>query len=392
MKITRIAPVTCMLIPLILLGQPAAAQQQGVTQDEILVGSIQDLSGPLAAYGKETRNGMHMRVQEINAQGGVHGRKLRLLVEDSGYDTRRAVLAAQKLVNQDKVFAIAGSLGTASNNAAMPILAQKNVMNFFPMSLAREMYEPVDKLKFAFVSSYVEQMVSVVPRLYQEKKATKACVLYQDDDLGLEVMRGAEIGLRSINVEYAVRTSYKRGATEFSSQVARMKNAGCDFVVLGTVIRETVGAMTEAQKLNYHPTFVNSSSAYSDLIPQLGGKAVDGLYTTMTAQIPYEDDASPEVRMWARTYQSAYNEPATVFSIYGYVIIDRLVRAMQATGADLSVDALARTMESLSFPPDIFGMPAMRWSSTNHLGSSESRLSQIQNGRWRVVLDYGQIQ
>ena len=78
---------------------PAEAEQQGVSKNEIVVGSIQDLSGPLAGFGKQDRLGMMLRVDEINEQGGINGRKLRLIVEDSGYDPKKAVLAAQKLVN-----------------------------------------------------------------------------------------------------------------------------------------------------------------------------------------------------------------------------------------------------------------------------------------------------
>src|SRR4051812_49541306 len=82
---------------------PAFAQQQGVTRDQILVGTIQDLSGPLAGYGKQARNGMQLRIDELNEQtGAIHGRKIKLVTEDDGYDPKKAVLAAQKLVNQDK--------------------------------------------------------------------------------------------------------------------------------------------------------------------------------------------------------------------------------------------------------------------------------------------------
>ena len=106
---------------LALLGGAAQAQQQGVSKNEILLGSIQDLSGPLAGFGKQVRLGMMLRVDEINEQGGVNGRKLRLIVEDSGYDPKKAVLAAQKLVNQDKIFMMVGHIGTAHNLAAMPV-------------------------------------------------------------------------------------------------------------------------------------------------------------------------------------------------------------------------------------------------------------------------------
>jgi branched-chain amino acid transport system substrate-binding protein len=385
--LTRLAAIAATLAAVAF---PAQAQQ-GVSKEELLVGSILDLSGPLAGYGKDLRNGMNLRIAEANEQGGVHGRKLVLRVEDNGYDPKRAVLAAQKLVNQDKVFVMVGMLGAASASAAMSTLSQKNVMNFFPMALSKDMYEPVNKLKFAFVSSYIEQMTRATPRLYKEKNATKACTLYQDDDYGQEVMKGAEIGLKSINVEFAERTTYKRGATDFSSQVARLRAANCDFVVLGTVIRETVGAIAEARKLGFNPTFLTSVGAYTDLIPRLGGKPMDGLYSTMMAQVPYEDDASQPVRFWANKYKTATNETPTVFSVYGYVIIDRLVTALQKTGPNVSTDALAKAMESLKVPSDMFGMPAMSWSPTNHLATNEARLSQLQNGRWKVVLDYDQM-
>ena len=131
------------LLPLALLaGLAAGAHAQnpapGVSKNEIVLGTIQDLSGPLAAYGKQIRLGMQMAVDEANEMGGVHGRKLRLLVEDSSYDPKKASLAAQKLVTQDNgIFAMVGHLGTAQNMAAMPVQFEKNVINFLPITSAR---------------------------------------------------------------------------------------------------------------------------------------------------------------------------------------------------------------------------------------------------------------
>ena len=93
-----------------LIATLASAQQQGVSKDEIRIGTIQDLSGPLAGFGKQARNGMQLRVDELNEQGNINGRKLKLFVEDSGYDPKKAVLAAQKLVNQEKIFIMAGHM------------------------------------------------------------------------------------------------------------------------------------------------------------------------------------------------------------------------------------------------------------------------------------------
>ena len=130
-----------------------AAEQQGVSKNEIVIGSIQDLSGPIAGFGKQVRFGMTLRVDEINEQGGINGRKLKLLVEDSAYDPKKAVLAAQKLVNQDKIFIMAAHIGTAQNLAAMPVQFEKNIVNFFPVTAAREMYEPFNRLKYSFAAT-----------------------------------------------------------------------------------------------------------------------------------------------------------------------------------------------------------------------------------------------
>ena len=366
----------------------ALAQSQGVSKDTITLGSIQDLSGPLAGFGKQLRMGMQLRVDEVNEQGGVNGRKLNLKFEDSGYDPKRAVLAAQKLVNQDKIFAMLGHIGTAQNVATFPVLFDKNVISFFPVTAAREMYEPHNRLKYSFAATYFDQIRLGAPKLYKEKNAKKACAIYQDDEFGLEVLRGAEAGLKSIGVELAEKTSFKRGATDFSSQVARMKAAGCDFVVLGTIIRETIGTIGESRKTGFSPTFLASSAAYTDLIHKLGGKPMDGLYAMMTVQNPYLDEASQPIRFWANKYKTKFNDDPTVFSVYGYSVVDSFIQAARKAGPNLTTDSFIKAMDTMVIPPDMFGSSEATFSPTKRLGSDLSRLSQIQDGKWKVVSDY----
>ena len=372
---------------LVLAAGPALAQQ-GVSKNEIVIGSIQDLSGPIAGFGKQVRLGMMLRVDEINEQGGIHGRKLKLLIEDSAYDPKKAVLAATKLVNQDKIFIMAGHIGTAQNLAAMPVQFEKNVINFNPITAAREMYEPHHRLKYSFAATYYDQMRTALPKLVKDKSAKKVCTMYQDDEFGLEVMRGAEAGLKSIGMELAEKTSYKRGATDFSSQVARMKASGCDFVVLGTIIRETIGAIGESRKTGFSPTFLGSSASYTDLIHKLGGKAMDGLYSTMTVQNPYTDDASQPVSFWAKKYKTKFTDDPTVFSVYGYNVIDAFAQAATKAGPNLNTDSFIKAMDTMTFPSDIFGSAPASFTATKRLGSDLSRLSQLENGRWKVVSDY----
>jgi len=378
-----------LLTVLLALGMTQVwAQQQGVSKDLILIGTIQDLSGPLAGYGKAVRNGMQLRIDELNEQGSIHGRKLKLLTEDSGYDPKRAVLAAQKLVNQDKIFIMAAHIGTAQNNAAMPVQFDKNIINFLPVTAAREMYEPFNRLKYAAFATYFDQMRAAVPNLIKEKKLTKVCAIYQDDEFGLEVLRGAEAGLKTVNMEFTEKTSYKRGATDFSSQVARMKSAGCEMVVLGTIIRETVGTIAEARKTGFNPLFIGSSAAYTDLIHKLGGKAMDGMYATMTVPHPYLDEASKPISFWANQYKTKFGDDPTVFSVYGYIIVDAFIRGAQKTGPNLTTDNFIKAMDTMTLPPDMFGGPEGKFTPTQHLSSNRSRLSQIQDGRWKIISDY----
>ena len=382
-------PITRTLIAAALaLAATGAFAQQGVSKNEIVLGSIQDLSGPLAGYGKQARLGMMLRVDEINEQGGIAGRKIKILFEDSGYDPKKAVLAAQKLVNQDKIFMMVGHIGTAQNNAAMPVQFEKNVINFFPITAAREMYEPFHKLKYSYAVPYFEQMRLAVPKMAKEKNVSKVCTIYQDDEFGLEVFRGAEAGLKAAGMDFAEKTTYKRGATDFSSQVAKMKAANCEMVVLGTIIRETIGTISEARKTGFSPIFIGSSAAYTDLIHKLGGAAMNGLYATMGTQHPYLDEASQPIRFWATKYKTKFNEDPTVFSAYGYLIIDAFARAATKAGTNLSTESFIKAMDNMTIPPDIFGSAEMTFTATKRLGSNASRLSQITDGKWKVIGDY----
>jgi len=370
------------------LSWTAQAQQLGVTKDTIVLGSIQDLSGPLAGFSKPARNGMQMRVDEINAQGGVNGRKIKLVVEDSGYDPKKGILAAQKLVGQDKIFAMAGTIGTGVAMATMPILFEKNIPHVFPLTGAREMFDPLHKLKFSFAAPYYNQIRSGVKWIAKDRGAKSFCIIYQDDEFGLEVMRGAEDGLKDINMAFVEKTTFKRGATDFSAQVAKMKASNCDTVVMGTIIRETLGTIGTARKLGWNPNFIGTSASYTDLIHKLGGPAMNGFYSMHQVSVPYPDDASKNVRDWAAAYKAQFKEDPGLFSAYGYVIADLFYQTVKRAGPNLTTDSFVKALESAPFPRDMFGSPEYKFTATQHLGNMKSRVGQIQNGKWVAITDY----
>ena len=379
---------TLTLTALTLSAGSALAQTQGVTKDEVVIGTIQDLSGPIAAFGKSARNGMQLRADEANEQGGINGRKIKFIAEDSGYDPKKGVLAAQKLAQRDKIFVTVGNIGTPIAMATMPIFFEKNIPHLFPLTAARQMYEPLHKLKYSFAATYFDQVRSAVKHLSKIKADRKWCAIYQDDDFGLEVVQGAEAAMKENGKTLIEKTSYKRGATDFSSQVAKMKSSGCDTVIMGTIIRETVGTIGEARKTGFNAEFVGTSAAYTHLIPRLGGPAMNGFIVTHTIAHPYLDDAAQNIRHWASKYKTKFNEDPDVFSAYGYLIMDNTLTTIGKAGKNLTTEAFIKALDSSTFAPDMFGGDGMTFTPTKHLGSNKSRLSQIKDGRWTVIGGY----
>ncbi len=261
-----------------------------------MLGTHQDLSGPIKSWGVPVTNGMKLAVEEINAAGGINGRKLKLIVEDVGYDPKRAVLASQKLVEKDKIFAMVGPLGSPTVLAAQDILLEAGVPQLFPVTSAEFTYKmdpknPQERLKFNNVPPYTDSVRAGARHLIQEKGLKKPCVLYQDDEFGKNVLDGFTQALADTKLTAAATTSYKRGASDFSSQVAKLKSDGCDFVVLGTVVRETVGVMAEAKKIGFNPVYFGSTATNVVEVPALGKELTEGFYAVGGMEIPYRDTA-----------------------------------------------------------------------------------------------------
>lgn len=379
------------LLSFSMLAVPALAMaqaQQGVTKSEVLLGTIQDLSGPIASFGKETLNGMNMRIDETNAAGGIAGRKIRLLVEDSGYDTKRAVLAAQKLAESDKIFAAVGSIGTAIALTTQQVFIDAGVVNAFPLASARGLYEPPHPLKFAFAVPYYQQGRVIVTALNAMRAERKWCSLVQDDDLGTELMQGADSAIKAIGKTVLERTSYKRGATDFSSQVTRLKGAGCDTVILGTTLRETIGTLNEAKKLGFAPQFIATSAAYTHLLAKLGGPVTEGLLASHSSTQPYADQGSKATREWYQAYKAKFNEEPGQYAVMGYGTMDWTLKTIEKVGPKLTVARFSEALESSSFPRDKLGFDTMTFSKTKHLGSDAVRISQLVSAKWTPVTDY----
>jgi branched-chain amino acid transport system substrate-binding protein len=375
---------------------PAAAQtkvtNEGISATEIVIGTHQDLSGPVKGWGVPVSNGMKMAVEEINAAGGINGRKIRLVIEDSGYDPKRAVLASQKMVERDKIFAMVGPMGSPTVLAAQDVLFDAGVLQLFPLSSAEFTFKfdpakPQERLKFNNLPPYVESTRAAVKYMIEAKNIKKPCIMHQDDEYGKNVLDGFTQQLEAMKVTPASITSFKRGASDFSAQVAKMKADGCDMVVLGTVIRETIGAMGEAKKLGWEVAFLGATPTNVLEVPALGKDVVEGLYAAAGFEIPYEDTAKGKVKDWLVNYKKMFGTDANTQAIVGYNGMMTFAHYANRAGKDLTGQKMLDALESGDTFQDIFSSPPTRFSKTNHLASPVTQVQQIKNGRWVLMKD-----
>src|SRR4051812_47398278 len=373
---------------------PASAQtkvtNEGISATEIVIGTHQDLSGPIKVWGVPVSNGMKMAVEEINAAGGIHGRKIKLVLEDSGYDPKRAVLASQKMVERDKIFAMVGPMGSPTVLASQDILFDAGVLQLFPLTAAEFTFKfdpakPQERLKFNNLLPYVESTRAAVKYMIEWKGFKKPCVMHQDDEYGKNVLDGFTQQLESMKVQPASITSFKRGVSDFSAQIAKMKSDGCDLVVLGTIIRETIGAMGEARKLGWDVTFLGASPTNVLEVPALGKETVEGLYAAAAFEIPYEDTAKGKVKDWLVNYKKMFGTDANTQAIIGYNAITTFAFYAEKAGKDLTGQKMLDSLESSVPFQDIFSSPPSVFSKTNHLASTVTQVQQIKNGRWVLV-------
>jgi ABC-type branched-subunit amino acid transport system substrate-binding protein len=183
-------------------------------------------------------------------------------------------------------------------------------------------------------------------------------------------------------------TTYKRGATDYSSQMAKMRSAGCDVVGLGTIIRETIGAVAEARKIGWGVDIYGSVASYTPEVAFLGKKVVEGYYAVGQLPIAYPDTASEPVKEWMGRYKAKFDKNANPQAVTGYIIMSLFAEAASKAGKDLTSASLVKALESISNYTDMFGGPVLSFSKDKHLGAEAAFIAQIKGGRWELVTEH----
>ena len=216
-----------------------AETQRGVTDTEIPIGTITDLSGVTAVQGVNNANAVRLAFDEVNEKGGINGRKIHYLVEDSQYQVPRAVQAMNKLLNNDGVFFIIEDGGTPMNNATFPMAIEKNTPKLLPLSAARSMLERFHKLKFSQYSSHVDEMRAGVKYFVEQRGKKAICAMYQDTDFGKDVLAGATMQAEAMGMKIVATTGHKPTDTDFTAAITKLREANCDLIAMGTIVRDS---------------------------------------------------------------------------------------------------------------------------------------------------------
>ena len=362
----------------------AAAEARGVTDTEIVLGSYTDLSGTTALWGVGATNGARMRFDQANAEGGVHGRLIRFVVEDTAYQLPKAIQAANKLINRDNIFAMVLAVGTPMNNAIMPQQFEAGVPNLFPISGGRQMLEPFHPMKFTQRGIYYNEVRAAVRHFVENEGEQRVCVIHHDSDYGQEIIEAAEDQLAAMGLRVIARTAHKPAESEFTAAVLRLREAECDMVAMATVHRDTILVLDTARKMGWEDVaWVGNNAAYGQVIAD--HESGEGYYAfTHMAKIYPDDDKSPAVQAWWDQYVALYGNEPGLAAMEGYRAADLTLLALENAGRDLTVDALLKSVEAITDYTDIFGY-RVSFSPEKHGGVRESVLSQVQNGRFVVL-------
>ena len=366
----------------------AQKETRGVTKTEIVLGMHTDLSGPAATYGVSSSNAVKMRFDEANDKGGIHGRKIRLVVEDTQYQVPRAVQAGTKLINRDRIFAMVAGLGTPMNNALFKDQLDAGVPNLFPLSAARSMFEPFHKLKFYGAATYVDQVKAGINYFVTKKGKKALCAMYQDTDFGKEVLDGVQAQVDKMKLKLVETATHKPTDQDFTAQITKLKSAGCDLVVLGTIVRDSIVPYATARKIGWSEVdFLGSAATYDLFVAAAQGGVTEGLYAMGLTDMPYRDTLSPTAQAWFDRYKERYKVDPNIGAIYGHVAADLTAVALEKTGLELTLDTFIRAMESIRGYRDIFNGPEVNFGPDKHQGANSSFLAVVKGGRWVRLTD-----
>jgi ABC-type branched-subunit amino acid transport system substrate-binding protein len=322
-----------------------AAAEEGVSPDRIVFGQPAAFTGPASALGLGMRAGIEAAFAEANRNGGVQGRKLELTGVDDGYEPDRSIAAVKKLIEQDKVFALIGPVGTPTANAAQPVAQAAGVPYIGPFSGAAFLRDPKRDNVINIRASYDDETEAWVQHLTEDLKITKIGILFQDDAFGRAGLSGFKKAMDKRGLAIAAEAAFERNTVAVKSALLELRHAQPEAVVMVGVYKPCAAFIKLARKIDFNPVFMNISFVGAGALAKELGPDGNGVIVSQVVPFPWD----PSLKAVA-DYQAAIKavdpkaEPDFV-SLEGYLVGRLTLAALDKTGANPTREGLLKTIK-----------------------------------------------
>ena len=380
----RAGAVLALVTAVALVPARAADDIPGVTDDRVLFGQSAAFSGPAEALGRGMRLGIRAAFEERNQTGGVHGRRLELVSLDDTYEPELAIANTRRLIEEDRVFALVGAVGTPTSNAAEPIASAAGVPYIGPFTGAEFLRSRSRPMVLNVRASYFQETEEMVERLSSDLGVSRFGILYQDDSYGLAGYKGLTRALKRRKLELAGIGTYPRNTTAVKTAVLDLSHSRPEAVVIIGAYRPVAAFIRWARLLGFDPVFINISFVGSNALATELGEAGDGVLVTQVVPFP-GDDSIPVVSDY-RNALAAYapeSEPGFV-SLEGYIVGRFVVEALDRAGPDLTRNGFINAV-TLTGIHDLGGFE-LEFGPIDNQGSDRVFLTEIgSDGRYHPI-------
>lgn len=365
-----------------LILSPASAQEP------IKVGFSGALSGGLSLLGQGVRDGIETSFAEINAGGGVSGRKLQLVVEDDAYEPMRSIAAARKLVEQDKVIAILAPTGTAQTAALIPFMQESKTPMLFPYGFSKALTNPTKRYVYATLPEVRVQMLLLGSYILDTLKQTKVAAVYQNDDFGQDAVAGLEERFAKSGLKLT-KLPFDRGTTNFSGVVAQAKESGAEHVVFMGIPKDAALVLREQAKLGWKPQFSGHNALGDPQTFQLAGNFVEGAIAVAVME-PLDSDKPAVKDFIAAQKKYLPRTQPTTYSMHGYVAGKLLAETLKRSGGKTDAEAIVTTLDGMNnFDSGLMGPTT--FSPEQHAGNLSGAFLKAEGGKWKVITGWEKL-
>ncbi|GAB3542828.1 ABC transporter substrate-binding protein [Noviherbaspirillum agri] len=357
----------------------AAHAESGVTADEIVLGQTSALTGPLGELGSDSATASKAYFEYINAQGGVHGRKIRLITLDDGYDTDKAIANAQQLIEKDAVFALFNVFGTPANTALLPAITKAGIPSIAPYTGSDAVRKPMNRYVFNVRASYADETHEIIQHL-GVRGIDRVAIVYQNNGFGKDGLASAEAALAKRKLQPHAVATIENDASDAAQAAATLAASSPQAVLMITAGKPSAEFIKAYKKLAFGMQFFTLSVMGTQTSVTALGK--EGIGVVVSQVVPFPFSATSGI---VREYQQIMTKMGvknwSFASMEGFLNAKVTVEALKRTGRDLTRERFITALESMG-KVDFEGY-MVNFSRNNHQGSHNVELTVIsRDGRF----------